>query len=137
MSRTEDQSAAAAEPKEDIRVAFARIRTDLANRRTFLAWCRTSLGLMAFGFVLEKVIWFFKAEHMEGHARTLREFGLLGGLSFVMGGFLIMAAWHRYLSVARELGMSHPLSMLPEILMTLTVVGVMVVAVLFAGNILQ
>lgn len=137
MSRTEDQSAAAAEPKEDIRVTFARIRTDLANRRTFLAWCRTSLGLMAFGFVLEKVIWFFKAEHLANHERTLHEFGLLGGLSFVMGGALMVSAWFRYLDVAKQLGMRHPMSMLPEICMTAAVVGIMVVAVLFAGNILQ
>ncbi len=137
MSRTDDKETTPGATAEDIRVTFARIRTDLANRRTFLAWCRTSLGLMAFGFVLEKVIWFFKAEHLEGHERTLHEFGVLGSLAFAMGGFLIMAAWHRYLSVAKELGMRHPLSMLPEIFMTLTVIGVMVVAVLFASNILQ
>lgn len=32
----------------------------LANERTFLAWLRTSLGLMAFGFVLEKFSLFLK-----------------------------------------------------------------------------
>ncbi len=144
MSRKEETECALAAPgdgtncpPEDPRVVYARIRTDLANRRTFLAWCRTSLGLMAFGFVLEKIIWFFKAEHMAGHERTLHEFGVLGGLSFAMGGFLIIAAWFRYLEVAKQLGMRHPLSMIPEILMTLTVVGVMAVAVLFAGNILN
>lgn len=30
------------------------LRDHLANERTFLAWIRTSLGIMAFGFVLEK-----------------------------------------------------------------------------------
>jgi len=29
-------------------------RVHLANERTFLAWIRTSIGIMAFGFVVEK-----------------------------------------------------------------------------------
>jgi putative membrane protein len=32
----------------------------LANERTFLAWIRTSIGLMAFGFVVEKFALFMK-----------------------------------------------------------------------------
>ncbi len=36
------------------------IRDHLANERTFLAWIRTSLGLMAFGFVVEKFSLFLK-----------------------------------------------------------------------------
>ena len=36
-------------------------RTDhLANERTFLAWIRTTLGIMAFGFVVEKFSFFIK-----------------------------------------------------------------------------
>ena len=30
------------------------LRDHLANERTFLAWVRTSLGMLAFGFVLER-----------------------------------------------------------------------------------
>jgi uncharacterized membrane protein YidH (DUF202 family) len=29
-------------------------RVHMANERTFLAWIRTSIGIMAFGFVIEK-----------------------------------------------------------------------------------
>lgn len=29
-------------------------RDHMANERTFLAWIRTSIGIMAFGFVVEK-----------------------------------------------------------------------------------
>lgn len=36
-------------------------RTDhMANERTFLAWIRTSIGIMAFGFVVEKFALFVK-----------------------------------------------------------------------------
>ena len=32
----------------------------MANERTFLAWIRTSIGIMAFGFVVEKFALFMK-----------------------------------------------------------------------------
>jgi len=32
----------------------------MANERTFLAWIRTSIGIMAFGFVVEKFSLFVK-----------------------------------------------------------------------------
>ncbi len=35
-------------------------RVHLANERTFLAWIRTSIGLMAFGFVVERFAIFIK-----------------------------------------------------------------------------
>lgn len=35
-------------------------RDHLANERTFLAWIRTSIGIMAFGFVVEKFALFVK-----------------------------------------------------------------------------
>lgn len=40
---------------EQRRVARVRNRrVHMANERTFLAWIRTSIGIMAFGFVVEK-----------------------------------------------------------------------------------
>ena len=35
-------------------------RVHMANERTFLAWIRTSIGLMAFGFVVEKFALFVR-----------------------------------------------------------------------------
>ena len=35
-------------------------RDHMANERTFLAWVRTSIGIMAFGFVVEKFALFIK-----------------------------------------------------------------------------
>lgn len=35
-------------------------RVHMANERTFLAWIRTSIGIMAFGFVMEKFALFVK-----------------------------------------------------------------------------
>ena len=39
---------------------FFNRRVHMANERTFLAWIRTSIGIMAFGFVLEKFSLFTK-----------------------------------------------------------------------------
>ncbi len=36
------------------------VKDHLANERTFLAWVRTSIGIMAFGFVIEKFAFFIK-----------------------------------------------------------------------------
>ena len=38
--------------KESAKVSNRRVH--MANERTFLAWIRTSIGIMAFGFVVEK-----------------------------------------------------------------------------------
>lgn len=35
-------------------------RVHLANERTFLAWIRTSIGIMAFGFAFEKFALFVR-----------------------------------------------------------------------------
>jgi len=45
----------------DIQKSVSFNRADhMANERTFLAWIRTSLGIMAFGFVVEKFAFFIK-----------------------------------------------------------------------------
>jgi len=46
------------EKKELAKVSNRRVH--MANERTFLAWIRTSVGIMAFGFVVEKFALFIK-----------------------------------------------------------------------------
>ena len=46
----------------------------MANERTFLAWIRTSIGIMAFGFVVEKF------------ALLLKQFSFLVGKSGLVEG---------------------------------------------------
>ncbi len=47
-----------AENIESVKVRNRRVH--MANERTFLAWIRTSIGIMAFGFVVEKFALFIK-----------------------------------------------------------------------------
>jgi uncharacterized membrane protein YidH (DUF202 family) len=49
-------------------------RVHMANERTFLAWIRTSIGIMAFGFVVEKFAIFVRRVSL-----FLREAGSTGG----------------------------------------------------------
>ncbi|MBI4824987.1 MAG: DUF202 domain-containing protein [Nitrospirae bacterium] len=46
------------EDKKSVKVRNRRVH--MANERTFLAWIRTSIGIMAFGFVVEKFALFVK-----------------------------------------------------------------------------
>lgn len=64
------------------------LRDHLANQRTFLSWIRTILGIMAFGFVVERFSFF---THQV--AKFLAKMGLigvppedtLGSYSFILG----------------------------------------------------
>ena len=46
-------------PQED-KAKNSHITDHLANERTFLAWIRTSIGIMAFGFVVQKFALFMR-----------------------------------------------------------------------------
>lgn len=45
-------------PETDL--SIEKVRDHLANERTFLSWIRTSIAVMAFGFVVEKFSLFLK-----------------------------------------------------------------------------
>ena len=66
----------------------ARVKTrrvHMANERTFLAWIRTCIGIMAFGFVIEKFIIFLD------YGNTASGHGLFDEHQYVtfMGVFLV------------------------------------------------
>ena len=68
-------------------------RDHLANERTFLAWVRTSIGIMAFGFVIEKFALFLKQISLMASAdlqlSTLKTSSLQGPYS-TLGAFLVV-----------------------------------------------
>jgi putative membrane protein len=79
----------------------------MANERTFLAWIRTSIGIMAFGFVVEKFALFLKqVSYFLGREVTAPS----GGYSSFFGIFLIMLgtlmgllAFVRYKKVEKQI----------------------------------
>jgi putative membrane protein len=79
-----------------------RAQEHLANERTFLAWVRTNIALVSFGFVLARVgPWLDHGGR--GAARVAARTPVLGFALVVLGALLsLLAAW-RYDAVNREI----------------------------------
>ncbi|WP_342629333.1 DUF202 domain-containing protein [Nguyenibacter vanlangensis] len=80
---------------------LAHFTDHAANERTFLAWIRTALAVMAFGFLVERFDLFLQvaAASLGGHAISVRRqlFGdLIGLLLLVLGGVMMVVATLRY-----------------------------------------
>ena len=82
----------------------------MANERTFLAWVRTSIGIMAFGFVVEKFALFIKRLQYFIDKPTASVtppslgYSTIFGMVLVVAGALIgLLAFVRYKKVEREI----------------------------------
>jgi uncharacterized membrane protein YidH (DUF202 family) len=83
----------------------------MANERTFLAWIRTSIGLMAFGFVVEKFAFFMKKLSLffgkaiadESAASSLGYSSIFGIALVAFGTFMGVLAFIRYKKVEKEI----------------------------------
>lgn len=82
-------------------------RVHLANERTLLAWIRTSVALMAFGFVVVKFSLFLKQlTVLSGGKIVVTQHGLSSVLGITMvtiGAITIPLASIRYLRTERQL----------------------------------
>ncbi len=77
-----------------------------ANERTFLAWVRTAIAVMAFGFIVEKFDLFleFAVPTAAGRKASLpgHQFGDIAGLALIVLGTAVVAvAAVRFLITAR------------------------------------
>ncbi len=80
----------------------------LANERTFLAWIRTSIGIMGFGFVVVKFSLFMRqlAAVLEAPQALPRGSGFsqVVGITLVaLGGLIILLAFFRYQKTKKQL----------------------------------
>jgi putative membrane protein len=72
-----------------------------ANERTFLAWVRTAIAIMAFGFVVEKFDLFLRLAGVQAGAKTLPGshsfLGDIAGLALIaLGGVMMVLAALRF-----------------------------------------
>src|SRR6202048_2743636 len=79
-----------------------------ANERTFLAWVRTAIAVMAFGFLVEKFDLFLELAAPSLAGRTLslpgQKFGNIAGLALiVLGTAMVVVAAIRFLMTAKAI----------------------------------
>lgn len=118
----------------------------MANERTFLAWVRTSIGIMAFGFVVERFGLFLKQiTYVLGQAGALGfpaeqkppqpGYSAFFGIALVaLGALMGLLAFVRYKKVERQIDEdTYRPSVLLDLLLTLSIVtvGVFLVFYLF------
>lgn len=91
-----------AEPKR--RPGPSELRDHLANERTFLAWVRTTIAIIALGFVVAKFgILVREVGGTHVHAMTAKA-GAVVGVTLVTGGMVIAGlATGRFLHIRRDI----------------------------------
>jgi putative membrane protein len=117
-------------------------RVFFAAERTLLAWTRTSLTLMAFGFVVER-FGLFVAMLLAQHNETLqRGLSFWIGLSFIiLGSLASVAAVVQYRRVLRtlrpeEIPSGYLISLGPWINLIVAALGLALTTYLFRGSLL-
>ena len=113
----------------------------LANERTFLAWIRTSLALMGFGFVIVKFALFIRQI-----ATALGEKNVIPGKGYsatvgiimvIMGAIMATLAYMRYLSIEKQLkhNLYFPSKWLSGVLTLVIVIASILLAIYLLPNI--
>ncbi len=74
-------------------------RAHMANERTFLAWVRTAIGFMAFGFAVQRFA-FFGSQHTSPTSRLSQPAGLI---LVVFGVVMTVLAFVRFRAVEKAL----------------------------------
>jgi putative membrane protein len=79
----------------------------LANERTFLAWMRTSIGIMAFGFVVVKFALFVRQLSVilgkENDIHTQGYSGIIGIILVAIGAISSIFSYIRYIVTEKQL----------------------------------
>lgn len=120
--------------KKSVRVRNRRVH--MANERTFLAWIRTSIGIMAFGFVVEKfslfvrqMSYFLGKEVIPPPKGYSSIFGIfLVGLGALMG----VLSFIRYKKVEKQIDEdTYQPSLILDILLTISVLAIGIFLVIY------
>ena len=122
------------EDKKSARVRNRRVH--MANERTFLAWIRTSIGIMAFGFVVEKFAIFVKqVSYFLGKevAVPSRGYSSIFGIFLVgLGALMGVLAFIRYKKVERQIDEdTYQPSILLDILLTISMLTIGIFLVIY------
>ena len=109
------------------------LKDHMANERTFLAWIRTSIGIMAFGFVVEKFALFInKISYFLGKSNIQETAPSSSGYSSIFGIVLValgagmgVMAFIRYKKVEKEIEENtYRPSLILDILLTMVIIAI-------------
>jgi putative membrane protein len=119
-----------AAPNPDPTTILAMQRNLMAADRTLMAWIRTSLSLIGFGFTLAKVFRSLAEEHVfvRGPAGNVWSAELVGMALLVLGVFALIGAifdHHRDLKQLRAAGLARRFSLPTAVASVLVIVGCM------------
>jgi len=87
-----------------------RVREHLANERTFLAWIRTSIALMGFGFVIVKFSLFLKQISLMMETKTIPTKGysaIIGIVMVVIGLLIALLAFLQFKRIEKQLNSNY------------------------------
>jgi putative membrane protein len=101
-------SAAALGPTLRQDIMIRNLRDHAANERTFLAWVRTAIAVMAFGFLVEKFGLFLEMARatlkVGPRSSATPHFDEVAGVALMILGLgLVVVATFRFLKTAREI----------------------------------
>jgi putative membrane protein len=74
-----------------------------ANERTFLAWVRTAVAIMGFGFLVEKFDIFIKVVGGKAHEGSQLVGNLAGLALFLLGGTMMVLAVIRFRQTSADI----------------------------------
>ncbi len=87
----------------DISTELARERSRAAADRTLMAWIRTSLSLIGFGFTIAKVYDYLQEMQPERSIDAIGSPLLFGGSFIVLGMLALLAAIIQHVNILRQL----------------------------------
>ncbi len=121
----------------DDRVLLAWHRSHLANERTFLSWSRTSISLLAFGFVIERFDLFIRQwlriEGLDNQLISHHSVVHLALFSFLLAGISIALSGLRFMQARAHINRGEAIfTIVPDVLVIMSVVAIIVIAVVLS-----
>jgi len=108
----------------------------MANERTFLAWIRTSIGIMAFGFVVERFALFLKqVSYFLGKETAVpsRGYSSIFGIFLVaLGALMGVLAFVRYKKIEKQIDKdTYQPSFILDLLLAMSVLAIGIFLVIY------
>jgi putative membrane protein len=123
--------------EEKIHPRVRNRRVHLANERTFLSWIRTSIGIMAFGFVVEKFALFVRQLSIFlGKEISLTPHhgysSFFGAFLIALGAVMGFLAFIRYKSVEKQIDEdTYKPSILLDILLVISLLAIAIFLIIY------